>query len=101
MLAAFISHPLTIALVLGAIAVGVAVYQKAEHKNLMFSRMRIEAQSRLGTSVGTKVDQEDCDDRQLKCDARFDKGDEQFRRIEIALIAIYVKQGGTPRELGL
>jgi len=98
---AVLIHPLTIAIIGGLIAIGIAAYNNFSTRNLFYAKMRVEAQAKADTMLSEKVDQADCDSQVEKCAARFEKGEENFKKIERALVAIYVKQGGTPQELSL
>jgi len=98
---AFLIHPLTIALVGGFLAISIALYNSHKSKELLNHQFRIEAQVKAEDTIASKVNQVDCDSQVEKCASRFGKGEEQFRKIERALVAIYVKQGGTPQELDL
>lgn len=98
---AILVHPLTIAIIGGVIAIGIALYNGWHNKNLMYAQMRVEAKVKSNGVIAGKVDEEDCGRRRAKIDGRLDRGDEEFKKIERALTAIYVKQGGTPQELGL
>ena len=98
---AILIHPLTIAIVGGIFAIGVALYSSYSAKNMMFSKMRIEAETTLSDTVNNKVDTATCDAQIEKCEKRFDKGDIRFGKIERALVAIYVQVGGNARDLGL
>lgn len=94
-------HPLVIAVIGGGIAIGIALYNNYQARNLAKMQMRVEAQVKANGVIAGKVDQTVCEGNVEEMKKRFDKGEEQFRKIERALVAIYVKQGGTPQELDL
>ena len=98
---AFLIHPLTIAIVGGLIAVAIALYNGWHNKNLMYAQMRIEAKVKSNGVIAGKVDKNTCKEQVEKFDAQFKNGEAHFSKIERALVAIYVKQGGTPQELDL
>ena len=101
MMTAFFIHPVTIAILGGLFAIGIALYNSHATRNMMFAKMRIEAETSLSETVDSKVDTVTCDAQIEKCGKRFDKGDIRFGKIERALVAIYVQVGGNARDLGL
>lgn len=97
----WLTHPMVVAIVGAIIAIGIAIYNNWQSRELCRTQMRVEAQVKVNDTIANKVDQSDCDARIEEMRRRFNKGEDQFRKIERALVAIYVKQGGTPQELDL